>query len=376
VQSKTCRDPVMADFEFIDLTVDDSALLPVSEEPRIGVDTEFMRERTYYAELSLLQISTGTQIFCADPLGSASNSPRPSEAFWRSITRPEWVIHSGRQDIEVIFHTAAMMPRAVFDTQVAAALLGYQPQIGYAGLVSELFGTELDKAHTRANWSRRPLADELLHYAAEDVKYLLPAYDELTGRLAQQERLEWAIQDSRDLLDESLYETDPSLAIHRLKGARSLRGRARAAAEALAAWRESEAVRRNRPRQWILRDSVLIELAVNAPASMSALRRLDGLAEKTIDRVGRELLQILADATHDKTGYRPPPRPDEKQKAALKEMQRIVAACADSLGLAAELIAPKKELSAAMLGQRDSRVFRGWRRDLIGDELLGILDVL
>jgi ribonuclease D len=366
----------MPDFQLVDLTVDDSVLLPVSEEPRIGVDTEFMRERTYFAELSLLQISTETRIFCADPLGNQGDSAAPSDAFWQSLIRPEWVIHSGRQDIEVIFQTSGLMPRAVFDTQIAAALLGYQPQIGYAGLVSELFGVDLDKSHTRANWSRRPLADELLHYAAEDVEYLLPAYEELTARLAKKERFEWAVQDSMDLLDESLYETDPSLAIHRLKGARNLRGRARAAAAALAAWRESEALRRNRPRQWIIRDSALLELAVSAPESLPALRRIDGLADKTVDRVGKELLQILADATHDKSGYLPPSRPDERQKAALREVQQIIAACADSLGLAAELIAPKKELSAAMLGKRDSRVFRGWRRELVGEDLIGILDAV
>ena len=364
----------MPDFEFVDLTIDAEDLPALSDAPRIGVDTEFMRERTYHAELSLLQFSTGTQIICADPLGSGDRSAAPSANFWQSIMRREWVIHSGRQDIEVIFHTSGMMPRAVFDTQVAAALLGFQPQIGYAGLVSELFGVELDKSHTRANWSKRPLADELLRYAAEDVEYLLPAYDALTERLAKKDRLDWAIQDSMDLLDESLYETDPAQAIHRLKGARNLRGRARAAAVALAAWRETEALRRNRPRQWIMRDSVLIELATKAPESMSSLRRIEGLAEKTIGRVGKTLLGIVADATHDESGYRPPGRPNEQQKAALKRMQKIVADRAGSLGLAAELIAPKKELSAAMLGERDLRVFRGWRRGLVGDELLGVLD--
>jgi ribonuclease D len=362
----------MPDFEFIDLTIDDGDLPALSAASRIGVDTEFMRERTYYAELSLLQFSTDTQIFCADPLGSSGGAP--SAAFWRAITQPEWVIHSGRQDIEVIFQTSGTMPRAIFDTQIAAALLGYQPQIGYAGLVSELFDVELDKSHTRANWSKRPLADELLHYAAEDVEYLLPAYDSLVTRLEKDGRLDWAIQDSMDLLDESLYRADPALAIHRLKGARNLRGRARAAAVALASWRESEALSRNRPRQWIMRDNVLIELAIKAPTSTSELQRIDGLADKTIGRVGKSLLQIVADATHDTSDYQPPGRPDEQQKAALKEMQRIVADHAAALGLAAELIAPKKELSAAMLGERDLRVFRGWRRDLVGDALLGVLD--
>jgi ribonuclease D len=287
--------------------------------------------------------------------------------------KPQWVVHSARQDIEVIFQTSALMPTALFDTQVAAAFLGLQPQIGYGGLVKELFGVELDKSHTRADWSKRPLKDELLRYAAEDVEYLLPAWEELVTRLERAGRLQWATEDSMDLLDPALYSTDPAAAIERLKGARNLRGRARAVATALATWREAEALRSNRPRQWIMRDPVLIELAIRCPDSKSDLGDIDGLAEKTIRRAGAELLAIIAAASHDDTGYRPPPRPDERQKAALKEMQRQVAACAQQLGIAAELLAPKKELSAAMLGNRESRVFRGWRRELVGERLLEFL---
>ena len=288
--------------------------------------------------------------------------------------QPEWVVHSARQDIEVISQASGRMPASVFDTQIAAALLGFQPQMGYGGLVKELFGVELDKTHTRANWSRRPLADELLKYAAEDVQYLLPAYDELVKRLDEAGRLEWAIQDSRDLLDPALYETNPLLAIQRLKGARNLRGRARAAAVALATWRETEALQRNRPRQWIMRDQVLIGVAMTAPRTVADLGNIDGMAEKTIRRAGKDLLNIIADATHDQSGYQPPTRPDERQKAVLKEMQRVVAARAEQLEVAAELIAPKKELSSALLGERDSRVFSGWRREIIGEELLGLLE--
>lgn len=364
----------MSEYRYVDLTVDDSPALPVAGEERIGVDTEFMREKTYFAELSLLQFSTATEIFCADPLGNVPGDKRVSNEFWQAIVQPEWVVHSARQDIEVIYQTSGRMPRSIFDTQVAAALLGFMPQMGYAGLVKELFDVELDKSHTRANWSRRPLADALLRYAAEDVQYLLPAYDELVVRLEHAGRLEWAIEDSRDLLQPALYESDPTLAVHRLKGARNLRGRSRAAAAELATWREKEALRTNRPRQWILRDQVLIGMAMAAPQTTADLARIDGIAEKTVRRAGKELIGIIDAATHDQSGYQPPARPDERQKAALKEMQRLVTARADQLGLAAELIAPKKELSAAMQGNHDSRVFSGWRREVIGDELLELLE--
>ncbi len=363
----------MPDFQYVDIR-DDNLHKEIAAENRIGVDTEFMREKTFYSQLCLLQISTGENIFCADPLPAESSGDEETASFWQALMRPAWVLHSGRQDMEVVYQASDCMPREVFDTQVAAALLGYQPQIGYANLVTELFNVELAKSHTRADWSRRPLADAVLDYAAEDVLYLLPAYEILTERLEKLGRLQWAMQDSADMLEVTLYANDPALAINRLKGAGSLYGTARAAAVRLADWREREAIRTNRPRQWILRDPVLLDLACNSPGSKSELSNISGLAERTISRAGEQLLQILSDAGKDEVDYQPPPRPNEKQKALQKEMQRCVSACAEKLGIATEIIAPKKELSAAMLGTRDSRVFRGWRNELVGAELLELLE--
>ena len=130
----------------------------------VGVDTEFMRERTFFSQLCLVQVSTPDEILCVDPL-----SRHPMDGFWGDLNQCTWVIHSGRQDIEVILHTANFMPASIFDTQVAAGLLGMAPQIGYAGLIKELFDIEIPKSHTRADWTQRPLPDALLQYAAEDV---------------------------------------------------------------------------------------------------------------------------------------------------------------------------------------------------------------
>jgi len=363
----------MPEYQLVDLTADGSPLHAVATEPRIGIDTEFMRERTYFAKLCLVQVSTPTEVYCADPVGTGKTG-RPNKRFWDFILQPEWILHSGRQDLEVIYQAAGKLPKTVFDTQIAAALLGYQPQTGYGSLVNELFDVELAKSHTRANWSKRPISAALLEYAAEDVKFLLPAYDALIEKLDAAGRLEWAVQDSNDLLNPKLYKVDPDDAIHRLKGARNLRGRARTAAAGLAAWREQEAVRRNRPRQWIMRDPVLINMAIRAPDSKETLATIEGMSEKTMRRVGDTLLRVIADTTEDDGCYEPPARPDEQQKAALKKMQQYVASVADDLGLATELIAPKKELSAAMFGDRDLRVFSGWRRDVIGHELLALLE--
>ena len=335
----------------------------------IGVDTEFMREKTYFAQLCLVQISTTAGCYCVDPLVDDDLS-----AFWEVVTGKTWIVHSGRQDIEVIYQTAQRMPARLFDTQIAAGLLGHMPQLGYADLVNEFFDVELAKSHTRADWTRRPLPDAVLQYAAEDVEYLLPAFDMLTESLDKMGRLAWAEEDSALLLDPALYDTDPKLAIARLKGARNMHGRSHAAAARLAAWRENEALRANRPRQWIVKDRVLLEIAARQPSQASELARIDGLPPGLLRRAGDDLLAVIRASAADDDSYRPPNRPDESQKALLKEMLSKVAECAADLGLAAETIAPRKELSAVILsGHRDSRVFSGWRRALIGEQLIELL---
>ena len=354
--------------EYLDSKSLDVLCEKLADGERIALDTEFMREKTYFPQLCLVQVATENHIWCADPLGAGDFN-----RVWQALMDRPWVVHSGRQDIEVIFQAAGRMPGDLFDTQVAAGLLGYPPQLGYAALVAELFGVELAKSHTRADWTRRPLAPELIEYAAEDVEYLLPAADLLAARLEESGRLAWAIEDSQDLLQASLYTPDPGVAVHRLKGARYLSGRARAAARNLAIWREGEAVRRDRPRQWILSDAVLLELASSAPDSEETLAGVRGLQPGIVRRAAPELLAVLADSRIDAEDTGPHSRPDERQRALLAEMQAGVAARAGQLNLLPEVVASKKELSAALAGERNLRVFRGWRRELIGDALLEML---
>ncbi len=357
----------MPAFTFVDQP--DRIAANFDQQNIIGVDTEFMRERTFFSQLCLVQISTSTEIYCVDPLSGEDMAD-----FWQAINACTWVLHSSRQDIEVIYQTAGFIPASIFDTQIAAALLGFAPQIGYAGLIKELFGVELAKAHTRANWTTRPLPDEYLQYAAEDVEYLLPAYKELTTRLDKLGRLQWAESDSRLLLNPDLYDIDPNTAVSRLKGARNLRGRRRTAAVRLAAWRETEALKRDRPRQWILKDNVLIDIACKLPDTVNELTSIGEIPAKLIQRAGSDILAAVSNSTNDTSNYRPPRPPDEQQKMQLKKMQAVVAECAMDLDIATETIASKRELSAVVIGgTRDSRVFSGWRDELVGQRLAQML---
>lgn len=343
----------------------DRTLPRIDSHDPVGVDTEFMRERTYFAQLCLIQLSTTDEIICVDPLAGDDMAD-----FWQVLCDRTWVVHSARQDIEVIYQAAERMPARLFDTQVAASLLGFQAQIGYAGLVEALFDVKLPKSHTRADWSRRPLKQALLDYAAEDVEYLLPARDELASQLEAKGRLEWALADSALLLDKGLYEIDPSQAVGRLKGARNLSGRRRTVAASLAEWRENEAVRLDRPRQWILRDNILLDIAFRAPSSLRELGSIEQMPEKLVKRSGKAILRAVADVSGAAQDYRPPTPPTEAQKQQLKKMQALVASCADDLGIAAEMIASRKDLSALLMqGEHESRVLKGWRRELVGDAL-------
>ena len=357
----------MSRFHFVDEP--DSLVDVLRNFGQVAIDTEFMRERTYYAQLCLTQIAAGEDIWCVDPLAG-----HPQDDFWKELLAHDWVLHSARQDIEVVYQTAGAMPASIFDTQVAAALLGMPAQLGYAGLVNELFDVEIHKMHTRADWSRRPLRPEYLEYAAEDVEYLLPACEILTERLEEKDRLDWAREDSAWLLDPELYATDAGRALERLKGARNFRGRKRAAAARLATWREAEAIKRDRPRQWIMRVNVLLDIAWNPPQNEKALANIQGVPSKLVKRVGQEINDAIEKSAEDARDYQPPQPPDEGQKAMLKAMQAKVASCADELGIVAETVASKRELSAVIIGgTRNSRVFTGWRGELIGNELAELL---
>lgn len=338
----------------------------------VALDTEFMRESTYYPKLCLLQAASDE--FCAviDPL--ALDDLGPLWEFLAERSRVK-VLHAARQDLEVLWVANKGLPAfgPIFDTQIAGALLGSPAQAGYATLVSERLGRSLGKEHTRTDWSRRPLTPEQLQYAADDVRYLAPLYRTLRDALAAAERLDWLYEDTRELEHPGLHQIEPADAWRRLKGLDRLQPAQRAAAKLLAAWRETIAIRVDKPRGWILADDALRELAERLPETRTELERIRSLPPATLRKRGEELLGLVVQAResaqHEAEAFTPF-KPDPEQLARVTKLMNLVRALSGELRISPELLATRRDIERLVFSGRAERLASGWRRAVIGERLL------
>jgi ribonuclease D len=326
----------------------------------IGVDTEFLRERTFFPKLCLLQLAAGGRIWCIDTLRIGSLDPLMAVLTAAAARK---VIHAARQDLEAVYLSSKGIVAPVFDTQIAAGCIGLRPQIGYAELVKTLLDVTVPKGQTRTDWSKRPLTREQLEYAADDVLYLGDIAGRLETRLRELGRERWVLEDCLALEDRGLYEPDPSQAWVRLRGLAQLAPPARARAKAAAVWRERLARSRDLPRAWILPDAAIFAVAHGSLPPLN-----DGLAAS--------LQGALAEASQDTEDQEPPQdaRPTPEQKAVIDRLGKIVDARAADLEVSAEILAPRGELKALGMGSRDTHSMAGWRREEIGTRLLEAMD--
>ncbi|MBV6415595.1 MAG: Ribonuclease D [Steroidobacteraceae bacterium] len=339
--------------------------------PAIGLDTEFMRERTYRAELCLLQVASAGRAACVDPLALESLAPLAAAL---GPGGPVKVLHAARQDLEVL-SAAIGRVEPVFDTQVAAALAGFASQVGYADLVRQLLGHDLPKAHTRTDWSRRPLSPDQLEYALDDVCHLLALRDCLLERLDRQGRLAWLDEELQAIADPQDFIVDPERAWQRLKGVHALDAGRQRLAKALAAWRERRAIERNRPRGWILDDAALKEIVAEVPRDPAALAATAGLPAGVAQHSGAELLALVQGADVPDP---PPPlprrgRPDAALTNAVKRLAEVTRQAAAETGIGAEVLAPRRELERLAAGDHTIAALRGWRLGVVGERLLDSL---
>jgi ribonuclease D len=342
-----------------------------ARSPALALDTEFMREKTYRAELCLLQIADGDNAVCIDPLAIQDLS---SLAPLLGASGGVKIMHAARQDLEVLFPAVGMV-QPVFDTQIAAALAGHPSQVGYAELVRRLLGVELAKAHTRADWSRRPLSAAEQEYALDDVRHLAALRVSLLDTLAAKGRVAWLEEELAALANPDALRVAPEEAWKKVKGLPGLDPGRQRLAQSLAAWRERRADERNRPRGWILDDALLREIAVRLPRSIEELTALPEMQESVVRKCGEELLALVRDAG---IGDPPPPlprreRPDPAQLALVKRLADVATEVAKGLEINSEVLATRRELEKLAAGRQDVSLLRGWRKAIVGEKLLAAL---
>jgi len=337
----------------------------------IAIDTEFQRERTWFPKLCLLQVATAETTACIDPLAIEDIGPILDIIYDPNVAK---ILHSARQDLEV-FHTLRQeLPGPIFDTQIAAALLGFGAQTGYAALVRELLGVELDKAHTRSDWERRPLSPAQLKYAAEDVSWLARIYPVLLDRLTASGRLEWLHEEAVALTDKTAYDMDPAFAWQRIRGAQRLAGPSFSVLCALAEWRDRTAKSENLPRNWLLRDAALLAIASNPPRDKGDLENVADLHPSTLRRHGNNIIPLVKEALQNQApaqNNQAPPTPEQKQ--LIGSLQKKLHDIAERENIDTTLIAPRKELVRLVMGEDDLSIMRGWRYQVAGRQLESML---
>lgn len=339
-------------------------------EPLLAIDTEFFRETTYYPHLGLIQIAGPDHIACVDPLAFDARDELRRLFFNPEIIK---VFHSCSQDMEVLYQYFGELPAPIFDTQIAAAMLGSQDQIGYANLVAEEFDVMLDKSQTRTNWLKRPLSAKQIEYAGDDVRYLLPLHERLNRALQEKSREGWSQEDCIQLCGNSeRFEPDLDNCWLRVKGYFRLSDRQLAVCRSVARWRELQAVEKDLSRRRIMSDELIIKIA----ATQTDAGMLSGLDSYTA-RLGRAEVATLTQAIE--TGLqtlesewpvinRQKPSAEEKQQ--LSHLLELVQHEADALSIQPSVLCSRKEVEKLMHGARQGRLFTGWRFDSIGRQLL------
>ena len=346
---------------------------------RLGLDTEFLRERTYFAKLCLVQVATPRAITLIDPLAGCDLTPLAEVLADPEV---EVILHAGRQDLQIMHELSGLAPRNVFDVQVAAAFAGYGASLAYGRLVEETVGAKLAKAESYTDWTRRPLSPAQLAYAADDVRYLLPAADRLKDQLTQLGRLEWAREEMRSLQGTALYGRGEDDLWQKVAGHGVLSAQQTAILKELAIWRDQAAAGRDVPRAWLIKDPTLLELARRAPATPAELQAIRGLDAHEIARAGEGILAAIARGQQAQP-ISARPRPSKEHVARARMLgnlaDAVVRARAEGAGIAPELVATRAELEAllmdVMLGHASPerhRLLTGWRGDLAGQAVLAL----
>ncbi len=341
----------------------------------VAVDTEFVREKTYWPILCLIQIATKDQAVAIDPLAKGIDLQPVYELMRnKSVLK---VFHAASQDMQIMFNASGQVPSPVFDTQIGAMFSGYGDQPSYATLVQKILGESIDKRSQMTDWSRRPLTNDQIEYAIGDVTHLIHVYNRLISELEDSNRISWAQEEISHLQDQNLYNTDLRELWKKIRLRRPT-PRALAILREVTEWRELTARKQDIPKNWVIRDESLAEIALNAPHTPADLERVRGVNERLANgRYGAALIEAV------NIGLKVPqedcPDPD-RGKLPLKGHANLVALLqallklrCDENGIAAQLVATRKELDLiATEDEPDVRTMAGWRREIYGNDAVAL----
>ena len=331
-------------------------LKTINRDSCIALDTEFKRISTYYPELCLVQIATTHSAECIDVLSIIDLEPLFEKLYHN---KTEWIVHSARQDIESLYHLSKRLPSSLFDTQIAASLLNYPVQISYQALTEILQDVYLDKSHTRYDWTKRPLPKDVVEYALDDVRYLLPNFEKLKHELTISKKIQWLVEETRFLLDQELYKPSIEQICYKTKGLSQLGKKFQDKAIKLVAWREKSAQQKNKPRKWIMSDQKLLDYACGKS-------KLSSRSQKLFDDFVKE-----SSETFTLSKLLTPQKPlTSSEKSKKNELQRIINSIAEAYNLPPEVISTSKSLIRFIRGDLSAPLCSGWRAKLFNKEEL------
>jgi ribonuclease D len=359
----------------------DDAVAAARAEGTVGLDTEFLREKTYRAKLCLVQMAVGETIYVVDVL-----EPLDLKGLADLVADPDVrvILHAGRQDLELFYEGWGAVPANVYDVQLAAGFAGHGASLPYGRLVEALAGKRLNKGESYTDWCKRPLTEAQLSYAADDVRYLGAAARRLDAELQRLGRNEWVAQEMKALESEDVYRVDPGEAWRKVGGRGSLSPKGLGVLREVARWREETAQRRDIPRGWVIKDPTMIELARRTPSSIGALKSIRGFNASEADRSGREILAAIAAGREGPSisqGAAPPKSAQARARMLSGLADAVVRARCEQAGLATELVSTRSELemllAEVVTGSVDEsrhRLMQGWRRDLAGNAVVALAE--
>jgi ribonuclease D len=353
----------------------------IREAGRMGVDTEFLREKTYRARLCLVQVSVPSAIYLIDPLEDIDLKPLAELIGDPDI---ETIVHAGKQDFELLYERYGYAPANVLDVQVAAGFIGLAASLAYGALVSALLDVKLVKGEAYSEWCQRPLTDSQLTYAADDVRWLLPLADVLGSRLEEMGRTSWVREEMKSFESVDAYGVDPEEAWRRVAGRGTLSPRQGAVLREVAKWREETAAQRDIPRGWLVKDPTLVEIARRAPTSPGALKGIRGFNAKEAERSGNAIIGAIRRG-QDATPIDPPKAPPKKAQIRARMLvglaDAVLRSHCEKANIATELVTTRGELEAVLthiaagsLEHENHRLLRGWRRDVAGDAVIRVAE--